>query len=91
MLDPTSAPIQDLREEIREQLDSAEPPISYRELARALQIIDGRVRSRTYLGHVLQGREDGAPHVRGYLGRCQQALRLVGEQRREAAEAIASA
>ncbi|MEL6614170.1 MAG: hypothetical protein AAFQ43_00455 [Bacteroidota bacterium] len=88
MLDPRSAPIPELRDELQTLMREATPPIYQRELAAALQEVDGKARSRTYLGFVLQGREDSAPHVRDYLARCQQALCLVGERRAEAAAAL---
>ena len=70
----TELDLQPVRDRIVARMEHASPPVTQTELAKAMQAIEGKVRSRIYLNRVLNGHEDAKDHTPDYLARVEATL-----------------
>ncbi|HIG74963.1 MAG TPA: hypothetical protein EYQ24_10415 [Bacteroidetes bacterium] len=80
-----STPVSDVvstRRLLAGAMAEADPPVTQTDLARRLGERDGKVRSRLYLSHVLNGRYDHEAHIPDYLARCWDAFESLLDDRR---------
>ena len=70
----TELDLQPVRSAIVARMEAADPAVTQTELAKAMQAIEGKVRSRIYLNRVLNGHEDAKDHTPDYLARVEATL-----------------
>ena len=70
----TDSTVEQTRDRVLARMQAATPPVQQKELAEAMQAVEGKVRSAIYLNRVLNGHEDAKPHTPDYLSRVEATL-----------------